>query len=73
MKTADEVVKANILSSEALVNDTLTQGDGGVIHPTSCRVEQELRENLDLGFLGAKLSRSKQKLEEKSATNLARF
>ena len=36
------------------------------------RVEQELRENLDLGFLGAKLSRSKHKLEEKSVSNLAR-
>ena len=37
------------------------------------RVEQELRENLDFGFLGAKLSRSKHKMEKKSVLNLARF
>ena len=37
------------------------------------RVEQELRENLDFGFLGAKLDRSKHKLEAKSVSYLARF
>ena len=39
----------------------------------SIRVKQELCENIDLMFLGAKLSRLKHKLEENSVSNLARF